>query len=96
MVAHGRRRLGHLAPEQRQARHAAVEVIKVALDLPFNPSTFDQARDRVYRLGQRREVTVHTFVVDNSVEQWQERILARKRRLAAAVIGEAGAGDAPS
>ena len=52
------------------------------LDLPYNPSMLDQACDRVYRVGQEREVTVHTFVCKKSVEQWQLKMLERKRELA--------------
>lgn len=46
-------------------------------DLPYNPAVFDQACDRVYRLGQTRAVTIHTFVCAGTVEEWQLRLLVR-------------------
>ena len=41
----------------------------------------------VCRAGQKREVHVHSFVCDKSVETWQLRILERKRRMAKTVLG---------
>lgn len=65
------------------------------LDLPYNPSMLDQACDRVYRVGQKRDVTVHTFVCKKSVEQWQLKMLERKRDLANIVL-EQKIADRPS
>eukprot|EP00760_Papus_ankaliazontas_P014561 PhM_4_TR16102/c0_g1_i1/m.28494 len=41
----------------------------ILLDPHCNPSVDAQAIDRVYRLGQTRDVTVYRFVVDGSVEK---------------------------
>eukprot|EP00037_Helgoeca_nana_P012911 m.118376 g.118376 ORF g.118376 m.118376 type:complete len:823 (-) comp21723_c0_seq1:569-3037(-) len=48
-------------------------------DLPYNPATLDQACDRIYRLGQKRSVTIHKFICANTIEEWQLRLLAKKR-----------------
>merc|ERR1719450_938769 len=42
------------------------------LDMHWNPQQEAQACDRIYRVGQTKEVTIHRFVVEGSVE---ERIL---------------------
>jgi transcription termination factor 2 len=44
-------------------------------DLPYNPATLDQACDRIYRLGQKRSVTIHKFICANTIEEWQLRLL---------------------
>ena len=52
-----------------------------------NPSVEDQATDRVYRLGQTRNVQVIRFVIKDSIE---ERVIAsqeKKRELAASAFG---------
>jgi superfamily II DNA or RNA helicase len=61
------------------------------LDPWWNPAVEDQAADRAHRIGQDRPVLVHRLVSEDTVE---ERILAlqeRKRDLARAALGEAGA-----
>ena len=61
------------------------------LDPWWNPAVEDQAADRAHRIGQDRPVIVHRLVSEETVE---ERILAlqeRKRDLARAALGEAGA-----
>jgi SNF2 family DNA or RNA helicase len=64
------------------------------LDPWWNPAVEDQAADRAHRIGQDRPVIVHRLVSEDTVE---ERILAlqeRKRDLARAALGEAGAAAA--
>jgi superfamily II DNA or RNA helicase len=61
------------------------------LDPWWNPAVEDQAADRAHRIGQERPVLVHRLVSEGTVE---ERILAlqeRKRDLARAALGDAGA-----
>jgi len=43
--------------------------VVVMLDLDFNPQNTRQAEDRVHRLGQTREVTVHYLVCRGTVEE---------------------------
>ena len=47
----------------------------------WNPSTNDQARDRVVRIGQRRKVRVYRFCCRGTIEEALERILKSKRAL---------------
>jgi len=39
------------------------------LEPPFNPALYRQAINRAYRLGQRREVHVHTLIMRDSIEE---------------------------
>lgn len=47
----------------------------------WNPSTNDQARDRVHRIGQQRSVREYRFVCRDTLEEGLERILKEKRDL---------------
>lgn len=47
-------------------------------------------------MGQKRAVTVHTFICRQSIETWQLKMLLRKRRLAKAVLPDSAALDRPS
>jgi SNF2 family DNA or RNA helicase len=63
----------------------------VHLDRWWNPATETQATDRAYRIGQDRDVQVHTFVCVGTVEERIDRVMADKRALAGlAVAGEHG------
>ena len=39
------------------------------LDMHWNPALEAQAFDRVYRVGQTRDVTIHRFVCTGTVEE---------------------------
>ncbi|KAG8517593.1 Transcription termination factor 2, partial [Galemys pyrenaicus] len=61
------------------------------MDMHWNPSLEDQACDRIYRLGQEKDVFIHRFVCKGTVE---EKILAlqeKKKNLARQVLS--GSGD---
>lgn len=49
----------------------------ILLDVWWNPALEDQAIDRVYRIGQRRDVEVFKLLIEGSIE---ERILALQER----------------
>ena len=53
----------------------------------WNPAVEDQATDRAYRIGQKRSVQVHKLLCAGTVEEKIDLLLARKRKLAASVIG---------
>jgi superfamily II DNA or RNA helicase len=52
----------------------------------WNPAVEDQATDRAHRIGQRREVTVHTLVTAGTIEERISELLDRKRALADTVV----------
>ncbi|WP_330186060.1 SNF2-related protein [Dactylosporangium sp. AC04546] len=59
----------------------------VHVDRWWNPAAEQQATDRAFRIGQRRDVQVHTFVCIGTVEERVEHIMARKRTLAGVAVG---------
>jgi SNF2 family DNA or RNA helicase len=65
---------------------AATHVIH--FDRWWNPAVEDQATDRTFRIGQSRTVTAHKLVTAGTVEERIAELLAGKRALADAVVGE--------
>lgn len=53
----------------------------------WNPAVEAQATDRAFRIGQKRTVQVHPFVCSGTLEEKIDEMLARKRDVAAAVVG---------
>ncbi|MFH8564362.1 DEAD/DEAH box helicase [Streptomyces sp. NPDC017988] len=56
----------------------------------WNPAVEEQATDRAYRIGQTQPVQVHRLVTEGTVEDRIAELLAAKRALADAVLGEGG------
>ncbi|GAA2583077.1 DEAD/DEAH box helicase [Winogradskya consettensis] len=59
----------------------------VHVDRWWNPATEAQATDRAYRIGQDRDVQVHTLVCLGTLEERIDRLLADKGVLAERVVG---------
>ena len=58
----------------------------------WNPAVENQATDRAFRIGQKRNVLVHKFVCRGTLEEKIDAMLHEKRALADALLGaEAGA-----
>ncbi|MEV0271604.1 DEAD/DEAH box helicase [Hamadaea sp. NPDC050747] len=64
---------------------AANHVIHV--DRWWNPAVEDQATDRAFRIGQKRNVQVRKFVCAGTVEERISAMLADKRELADRIVG---------
>ncbi|NWX12902.1 TTF2 factor, partial [Aegotheles bennettii] len=62
------------------------------LDMHWNPALEDQACDRIYRVGQRKDVVIHRFVCEGTVEEKIVQLQRRKKSLAQQVL--AGRGEA--
>jgi hypothetical protein len=54
----------------------------VLYDRWWNPAVEDQARDRVWRIGQTQTVVAHRLVVPGTVDERVEEVVAGKRRIA--------------
>ncbi len=59
----------------------------VHFDRWWNPAVEDQATDRAFRIGQKKNVTVYRFVSSDTIEERIDEMLSDKRTLAASVIG---------
>jgi SNF2 family DNA or RNA helicase len=64
---------------------AANHVIHV--DRWWNPATEAQATDRAFRIGQRRDVEVHTLVCLGTLEERIDQLLVDKGELAERAVG---------
>ena len=64
----------------------------IHLDPWWNPSIEQQATDRAYRIGQKRDVTVYHLITKNSIEEKILRLHKTKRNLADALLEGADVG----
>ncbi|HEY1336258.1 MAG TPA: SNF2-related protein [Bryobacteraceae bacterium] len=53
----------------------------------WNPAVENQATDRAYRIGQRRNVQVHKFVCAGTLEEKIDEMIERKKDVAGRVVG---------
>uniref|UniRef100_A0A803UZU3 Transcription termination factor 2 n=1 Tax=Ficedula albicollis TaxID=59894 RepID=A0A803UZU3_FICAL len=60
------------------------------LDMHWNPALEDQACDRIYRVGQRKDVVIHRFVCEGTVEEKILQLQKRKKGLAQQVLSGKG------
>jgi SNF2 family DNA or RNA helicase len=59
----------------------------IHVDRWWNPAVEDQATDRAFRIGQRRDVQVRKFVCVGTVEERIDRMIEEKKALAQAIVG---------
>ncbi|XP_066233361.1 transcription termination factor 2 isoform X6 [Saccopteryx leptura] len=60
------------------------------LDMHWNPSLEDQACDRIYRVGQQKDVVIHKFVCEETVEEKILQLQEKKKDLAKQVLSISG------
>lgn len=61
----------------------------VNLDVPWNPAVLEQRIGRVFRLGQKQNVTVVNFVSAHTIEERMLNVLGFKSSLAAGILDDA-------
>ncbi|MGH8999109.1 MAG: DEAD/DEAH box helicase, partial [Acidimicrobiia bacterium] len=59
----------------------------IHFDRWWNPAVEDQATDRAFRIGQRRDVQVRKFVCVGTVEERIDQMIEAKRELAQRIVG---------
>ncbi len=62
----------------------------IHFDRWWNPAVENQATDRAYRIGQRKNVMVHKLVCEGTVEEKIDAMIQSKKELAEQVIGSGG------
>ena len=62
----------------------------IHFDRWWNPAVENQATDRAYRIGQKKNVLVHKFVCRGTVEEKIDQMLIDKRELASGVLADGG------
>uniref|UniRef100_A0A8C0F665 Transcription termination factor 2 n=1 Tax=Bubo bubo TaxID=30461 RepID=A0A8C0F665_BUBBB len=60
------------------------------LDMHWNPALEEQACDRIYRVGQQKDVVIHRFVCEGTVEEKIVQLQKRKKVLAQQVLSGQG------
>ncbi len=53
----------------------------------WNPAVENQATDRAFRIGQKRNVQVHKFLCAGTLEEKIDEMIERKKEIAAGVVG---------
>src|SRR5436305_5122822 len=53
----------------------------------WNPAVEDQATDRAFRIGQRKNVFVHKFLAVGTLEERIDQLIEDKKRLSSTIIG---------
>ncbi|MFA7141288.1 MAG: DEAD/DEAH box helicase, partial [Proteiniphilum sp.] len=54
----------------------------IHFDLWWNPAVENQATDRAYRIGQKKNVMVHRFITKNTFEEKIDEMITKKKMLA--------------
>lgn len=62
----------------------------IHFDRWWNPAVENQATDRAYRIGQKKNVMVHKFVCRGTIEEKIDEMISSKLELAQNVIGSGG------
>jgi SNF2 family DNA or RNA helicase len=53
----------------------------------WNPAVEDQATDRAFRIGQKKNVFVHKFVAIGTLEERIDQMITDKKKLSSAIVG---------
>ncbi len=59
----------------------------IHFDRWWNPAVENQATDRAFRIGQKKNVQVHTFIVPGTLEERIDALLEKKQDLAEKIVG---------
>jgi len=62
----------------------------IHFDRWWNPAVENQATDRAFRIGQKRNLLVHKFVTNGTVEERIDEMIAEKRQMAEEVLATDG------
>ena len=65
----------------------------VHFDRWWNPAVENQATDRAYRIGQKKNVLVHKFVCQGTVEEKIDALIESKKALSEELLADSGAGE---
>lgn len=64
----------------------------IHFDRWWNPAVENQATDRVFRIGQQKNVVVHKFITTGTVEEKIDRMIEEKTKMALEILPESNEG----
>ncbi len=62
----------------------------IHFDRWWNPAVENQATDRAFRIGQKRNVLVHKFVTNGTIEEKIDEMIAEKQKMADGILASDG------
>lgn len=62
----------------------------IHFDRWWNPAVENQASDRAYRIGQKKNVVIHKLICNGTIEEKIDQLIVSKKALAENVIGSGG------
>ncbi|MCF8040132.1 MAG: SWF/SNF helicase family protein, partial [Desulfohalobiaceae bacterium] len=62
----------------------------IHFDRWWNPAVENQATDRAFRIGQKKNVLVHKFVTTGTIEERIDRLINEKKELAEGLLSGSG------
>ncbi|MGZ3743473.1 MAG: DEAD/DEAH box helicase [Pseudobdellovibrionaceae bacterium] len=65
----------------------------IHFDRWWNPAIENQATDRAFRIGQKRNVMVHKFICQGTLEDKIDALIESKLKISKEVVGEASGGE---
>jgi len=65
----------------------------IHFDRWWNPAVENQATDRAFRIGQKKNVLVHKFVCRGTIEERIDNLITEKKQLADAILGAEGGAE---
>lgn len=67
----------------------------IHFDRWWNPAIENQATDRAFRIGQKRNVMVHKFICRGTLEEKIDSLIESKVKISQEVVGEGSMGEMP-
>jgi non-specific serine/threonine protein kinase len=65
----------------------------IHFDRWWNPAIENQATDRAFRIGQKRNVLVHKFVCRGTIEERIDELISRKKSLSDSLLAAEGGAE---
>jgi non-specific serine/threonine protein kinase len=62
----------------------------IHFDRWWNPAVENQATDRAFRIGQKKNVLVHKFITVGTIEEKIDAMIEEKQKMASGIIASSG------